>query len=99
MTPFQKRLSPLTKRMAEDMLVRNLSSSTIDSYTYHVDRFTQHFNKPAEELRPEATRQYQLDLRNGITAEIAESRRGREFSFMLLASSPPRCSVYSAVHS
>ena len=39
MTPYAKRLSPLTKRMAEDMLVRNLPASTIDAYTYHVDQF------------------------------------------------------------
>ena len=53
MTPFQNRLSPLTRRMADDMLVRNLSIRTIDSYTYHVDKFTQFFDKPAEELGPE----------------------------------------------
>ena len=62
MTPFRKRMSPLTRRMAEDMLVRNLSPRTIDSYTYHVDKFTQHFNKPAEELGPEEIRQFQLYL-------------------------------------
>ena len=62
MTPFRNRQSPLTKRMAEDMLVRNLSPRTIDSYTYHVDKFTQHFNKSAEELGPEEIREYQLYL-------------------------------------
>ena len=39
MTPFRNRLSPLTQRMAEDMLVRNLAAATIDAYTYHVDKF------------------------------------------------------------
>ena len=62
MTPFANRLSPLTKRMAEDMLVRNLSPRTIDSYTYHVDHFQRHFGRPAEELGPEQIRQYQLHL-------------------------------------
>lgn len=62
MTPYAKRLSPVTKRMAEDMLVRNLSPSTIDSYTYHVDNFLRHFDRPAEELGPEEIRQYQLYL-------------------------------------
>jgi len=33
MTPFHKRLTPITKRMAEDMLLRNMSIRTIDSYT------------------------------------------------------------------
>jgi hypothetical protein len=40
--------------MAEDMLVRNLSPRTIDSYTYHVDHFQRHFGRPAEELGPES---------------------------------------------
>ena len=62
MTPFRNRLSPLTQRMAEDMLVRNLAAATIDAYTYHVDKFTQHFNRPAEQLGPEEVREYQLYL-------------------------------------
>ncbi len=33
-TPYHKRQTPITKRMAEDMLVRNLAPRTIDSYTY-----------------------------------------------------------------
>ena len=60
MTPYEKRLSPLTRRMAEDMLVRNLSASTIDAYTYHVDKFIEHFQRPAEQLGPEEIRQFQL---------------------------------------
>ena len=62
MTPYRKRLTPLTQRMAEDMLVRNLSSSMIDAYTYHVDNFTRHFQRPAEQLGPEEIREYQLHL-------------------------------------
>lgn len=62
MTPYSKRLTPLTQRMAEDMLVRNLASSTIDAYTYHLDNFTRHFDCPAEQLGPEEIRQYQLHL-------------------------------------
>ena len=64
MTPFHKRLSPVTRRMADDMLVRNLSLSTIDSYTYHVDKFCRHFGKSADQLGPEEIRQYQLYLVN-----------------------------------
>ena len=62
MTPYAKRLSPTTRRMAEDMLVRNLSASTIDSYTYHVDQFLKHCGRSAEELGPEEIRQFQLHL-------------------------------------
>lgn len=50
MTPFQKRRTPITQRMAEDMLVRNLSVRTIDTYTYHVDRFARHFGKRPKKL-------------------------------------------------
>jgi site-specific recombinase XerD len=64
MTPFARRLNPYIRRMAEDMQVRNLSPRTIDSYTYHVDKFCQFFGKPAEELGPEEIRQYQLHLVN-----------------------------------
>jgi len=62
MTPFHKRLSPTTKRMADDMTIRNLSPNTIDSYTYHVDKFLRHFSQPAEQLGPEEIRSWQLHL-------------------------------------
>jgi site-specific recombinase XerD len=63
MTPYQKRtLSPITQRMAGDMLVRNLAQRTIDAYTYHVERFAKHCGKPLDELGPEEIRLYQLHL-------------------------------------
>lgn len=61
-TPYHKRQTPITKRMAEDMLVRNLAPRTIDSYTYHVDRFARHFGKLPEDLGPEQIREFQLWL-------------------------------------
>jgi len=60
MTPYSKRKTPFTQRMAEDMQVRNLSPRTIDSYTYHVDRFAKHFGKDPAELGPEEVRDFQL---------------------------------------
>ena len=45
MTPYVKRLNPAIKRMAEDMLLRGIAISTMDSYTYHLDRFSRHFGK------------------------------------------------------
>ena len=50
MTPYAKRLTPLTKRMAEDMLVRNLAERTIDTYTYHVDNFLERIAKPSTSM-------------------------------------------------
>ena len=64
MTPYQKRMNPFIRRMAEDMQLRNFSPSTIDSYTFHVDKFCQHFGKPADQLGPEEIRQFQLCLVN-----------------------------------
>jgi hypothetical protein len=46
--------------MAEDMQLRNLAPSTIDAYTFQVDKFCQYFGKPADQLGPEEIRQYQL---------------------------------------
>ena len=57
MTPYYRRTSPIIKRMAEDLKLRNRSPHTIDSYTYHADKFCQHFGKPPEELGPEEIRQ------------------------------------------
>ena len=60
MTPYRKRKTPITERMADDMLVRNFAERTIDSYTYHVDRFAKHFGKLPEDLGPEQIREFQL---------------------------------------
>jgi hypothetical protein len=46
--------------MAEDMLIRNMALTTIDSYTYHVDRFAKLFGKNPEDLEPEQIREFQL---------------------------------------
>jgi integrase len=62
MTPYRRRLNPYIERMAEDMQLRNLASATIDAYTYHVDKFCRHFDKPADQLGPEEIRQFQLYL-------------------------------------
>ncbi len=50
MTPYDRRLNLYISRMAQDMQIRNLAASTIDSYTWHVDKFCSHFSKTPEEL-------------------------------------------------
>lgn len=60
MTPYRKRQNEATRRMAEDMLVRGMATRTIDSYTYHVDRFSKLFGKLPEEMGPEQIREFQL---------------------------------------
>ena len=62
MTPWQKRTNPLIQRMAEDMLLRNLSSRTIDTYTWHINRFAMFIGKALEDATPEDLRSFQLHL-------------------------------------
>ena len=62
MTPWQNRTTALTKRMAEDLLVRNLAQKTIDSYTYHVGRFATFVGKPIEEATVHDIRAFQLHM-------------------------------------
>ena len=64
MTPYDRRLNPFINRMAQDMQIRNLAASTIDSYTWHVDKFCSHFGKMPEELGLEEIRLYQIFLVN-----------------------------------
>jgi len=64
MTPWQKRTTRLTRRMAEDMQLRNLSPKTIDAYTYHVGRFAEFLGKSPEQATPEDVRSFQLHLIN-----------------------------------
>ena len=55
-------MSPLRRRMIEDMTVRNLSRSTQQSYIYAVAKFSRHFNRPPDRLGMEEVRAYQLHL-------------------------------------
>ena len=64
MIPHQRRMNPYIQRMVGDMQVRNFSDSTIDAYTWHVDKFCQYFGKPADQLGPEEIRTFQLYLVN-----------------------------------
>jgi len=62
MTPHQKRVCPLTKRLAEDMKIRNLAQATIDAYTYHARRFADFTQKPLDRATVEDVRSFQLYL-------------------------------------
>src|SRR6202050_1192471 len=57
-------MTPLRRRMTEDMQVRNFSPHTQDSYVQQVSLFARHFNKSPEVLGPEEIRSYQLYLTN-----------------------------------
>ena len=53
-------MSPLRRRMIDDMMVRNLSPATQQSYIYAVAKFSRHFNRSPERLGLEDVRAYQL---------------------------------------
>jgi len=55
-------ISPLRRRMVEDMTVRNLSPATQRSYLYAVAKFSRFFGKLPERLDLEDVRTYQVHL-------------------------------------
>ena len=59
---IRRPVSPLRRRMIEDMEIRNLSPNTIDGYVRYTARFAQHFGVSPDRLGPEEVRTYQLHL-------------------------------------
>ena len=57
-------MTPLRRRMIEDLQLRNLAINTQKSYTYHVALFARHFDRSPELLTPEDIRTYQVYLTN-----------------------------------
>jgi integrase/recombinase XerD len=57
-------MTPLRRRMTEDMQVRNFSPHTQNSYVQQVSLFARHFTKSPEILGPEEIRSYQVYLTN-----------------------------------
>ena len=55
-------MTPLRRRMIEDMQVRNLAARTQISYVEQVDRFARHFRRSPEYLGPAEIRAWQLYL-------------------------------------
>ena len=62
MTPYKKRSCPITQRLAEDLMIRNMADATIDAYTYHVRRFADFIKKSLDRVTPEDVRTFQLHL-------------------------------------
>lgn len=55
-------MSPLRRRMIEDMTVRNLSPATQRSYLHAVAKFSRHFGRAPDQLGLEEVRAYQVHL-------------------------------------
>jgi len=62
MTPYEKRPCKITRRLAEDMKIRNLAPATIDAYTFHARRFADFIQKPLDRATVEDVRNFQLHL-------------------------------------
>jgi site-specific recombinase XerD len=64
-TPYQNRLTHVTRRMADDMKIRHLAQATIDAYTYHVGKFAAFIGQEGQKLEtatPEDVRDFQLHM-------------------------------------
>jgi len=55
-------MSPVRRRMIEDMTIRNLSPATQRSYIHAVSKFSQYFHRSPERLGLEDVRAYQVHL-------------------------------------
>ena len=55
-------MTPLRRRMLEDMAVRNLADNTQAAYIQQVVAYAKHFDRPPEELGTEEIRAYQVYL-------------------------------------
>jgi site-specific recombinase XerD len=55
-------MSPLRRRMIEDMTVRNLSPATQRSYVHAVSKLSRHFGRSPDRLGPEEVRAFQVHL-------------------------------------
>ena len=55
-------MTPLRRRLLEDMGIRNLADNTQSAYLQQIIAYSNHFHRPPEELGPEAVRAYQVYL-------------------------------------
>ena len=55
-------MTRLRRRMTEDMILRNFTPQTIDSYVQCIVRFSRYFKSSPEHLSPEDVRAYLVHL-------------------------------------
>ena len=74
-------ISPLRRRMIEDMTVRNLSPATQRSYIHAVSRFSRHFGRSPDRLGLEDVRAFQVHFNRDFLA-VAQPDRLRLALFL-----------------
>jgi integrase/recombinase XerD len=75
-------MTPLRKRMVEQLQLRNLSKATEETYLKCVERYALFFDRSPERLGPEHVREYLLHLKNDRkvqTNTILVNRSGLRF--------------------
>ena len=55
-------MTPLRRRMIEDMKPKNLSTRTINAYVWRVSNFARHFGRSPQDLGRDDVRSYLLHL-------------------------------------
>lgn len=78
-------MTPLRKRMVEQLQLRNLSRTTEETYLKCVERYARFFHRSPEQLGPEHVREYLLHLRNDRkvqTSTILVNRSGLRFLYV-----------------
>src|SRR5262249_61593528 len=70
-------MTPLRRRMTEDLILRNRSPQTIRAYTGWIADFARYFRTPPDRLGPEHVRSYLLHLVQERQASWDVSRQAR----------------------
>lgn len=70
-------MTPLRRRMIEDMTLRNFTPKTIQAYARVVARFARYFRTPPDRLGPEHVRAYLLHLLQERGASMSYSNQTR----------------------
>ena len=78
-------MTPLRKRMMEELQLRNLSPVTADTYLRAVERFARYYNLSPEKLGAEKVREYLLHLMNDnevVASTILVNRSALRFLYV-----------------
>lgn len=79
-------MTPLRRRMIDDMALRNLSPHTVEAYVRAVAQFAKHFRRSPEQLSGEDARRYLLHLvqqRHASWSRYNLARCGLQFFFQV----------------